>query len=62
MPVMGQTPRFGSRVPESDEIVVANEDSDTLQFFKVQEESGYLTFLDKTVHTESPTCIVFNKT
>lgn len=58
---MGQTPRFGSRVPDSDEIVVANEDSDTLQFFKVQEASGYLTFLDKTVHTESPTCIVFNK-
>ena len=61
IPCMGRTPRFCCRVPHVNEIIVANEDSDTLQFYKIDSKSGWLTLMDKSIDTESPTCIVFSE-
>jgi 6-phosphogluconolactonase (cycloisomerase 2 family) len=56
---MGTTPRFMTFSPNGDELIVANEDSDTIQFFRLNAHSGELIFTGNTVHTESPVCIVF---
>ena len=55
----GKTPRFMTFSPDARELVVANEDSDTLKFFAIDPQMGCLTYTGKTVHTESPTSIVF---
>ncbi|MCH3950423.1 MAG: lactonase family protein [Acidaminococcus sp.] len=55
----GKTPRFITFSPDNKELVVANEDSDTIKFFAIDEKTGKLTFTGKTVATESPTSLVF---
>ena len=54
----GYTPRFMTLTPEG-ELLVANMDSDTLQFFEPESRDGQLRFTGKTVKTESPCTIVF---
>ena len=46
--------------PDGKELVVANMDSDTLQFFSV-EGNGRPRFTGKTVKTESPCALVFRQ-
>lgn len=46
-------------MPDGKQLLIANEDSDTLQLFDVDEEHGHLTFTGITVATASPTCVVF---
>lgn len=57
--VLGKTPRFFTFMPDDKQLLVANEDSDTLQLFDVDAEHGHLTFAGITVATASPTCVVF---
>ncbi len=54
----GYTPRFMTLTPDGKELVVANMDSDTLQFFSL-EKNGQPRFTGKTVKTESPCALVF---
>lgn len=58
---LGKTPRFFMFSPEADQLVVANEDTDTIRFFDVDSDTGALIFADKTVATGSPTGIVFRE-
>ncbi len=56
---LGRTPRFMCFSPEGDQLLVANEDSDTIRIFDYDIENGRLTYADQTIPTESPTCITF---
>ena len=57
--VLGKTPRFFTFMPEGKQLLIANEDSDTLQLFDIDAEHGYLTFSCVTINTGSPTSVVF---
>ena len=57
--VLGRTPRFMCFNEDATQLIVGNEDSDTIRFFDINQETGDLTFADKTVRTGSPTCIIF---
>lgn len=52
----GYTPRFMTLTPEG-QLLVANMDSDTLQFFDIK--TGKARYTGKTVETESPCSVVF---
>ena len=54
----GYTPRFMTMTPDGKELIVANMDSDTLQFFSL-ERDGRPRYTGKTVRTESPCALVF---
>lgn len=56
---LGRTPRFMCFSPVGDQLFVANEDTDTIRVFDFDASQGRLTFADKTIRTESPTCISF---
>lgn len=58
-PCHGKTPRFMTFSPDGTELIVANEDSDTIEFFAIQETDGALIHTGQSVHTGSPTSIVF---
>ena len=55
----GLTPRFMTFSPDNRQLVVANEDSDTLKFFAIDPDTGLLDYTGVTVPTESPTCVIF---
>lgn len=57
--VLGETPRFFTYSPDGQYILIANEDSDTIQLFKPDPQTGLLTFTHITIPTPSPTSIVF---
>lgn len=57
--ILGKTPRFICLTPDHKQLLVANEDSDTLQLFNIDEETGALIFSGTTVNTGSPTCVAF---
>ncbi len=59
-PVLGKTPRFMCFNEDATQLIVGNEDSDTIRFFDINQETGELTFADKTVETGSPTCVIFH--
>lgn len=58
-PILGLTPRFICFNEDATQLIVANEDSDTIRFFNIDLETGHLTFADKTITTGSPTCVIF---
>lgn len=53
----GKTPRFAMMSPVGDEIWVANEDSDTIQLFRINCD-GTLSLKENSIKAESPTCIL----
>jgi 6-phosphogluconolactonase (cycloisomerase 2 family) len=57
--VLGKTPRFICFTPDHKQLLVANEDSDTLQLFDIDDETGSLTFSGNSITTGSPTCVAF---
>lgn len=57
--VLGKTPRFFTFMPNGKQLLIANEDSHTLQLFDMDTETGLLTFAGITIETGSPTSIVF---
>lgn len=57
--VLGKTPRFFAFMPDNKQLLIANEDSDTLQLFDVDSEHGNLTFAGVTIDTGSPTSVLF---
>ena len=57
--VLGKTPRFFTFMPNGKQLLIANEDSDTLQLFDIDADYGQVTFAGVTVETGSPTSVVF---
>ena len=55
----GQQPRFITVTPDNRQLIAANELSDTLTVFEIDEESGKLQDTGKQIATESPVCVVF---
>lgn len=55
----GKTPRFITFSPDAKQLIVANEDSDTIKFFDIDEQTGAISYTGQTVETGSPTSIVF---
>ncbi|MEA5083640.1 MAG: beta-propeller fold lactonase family protein [Lachnospiraceae bacterium] len=55
---LGKTPRFMTLNPEGTELVVANEDSDDIRIFKLNNQ-GIPEYSGKVIFTESPVCITF---
>ena len=60
-PTLGLTPRFMSFNPDYSKFYVANEDTDTIIEFKLDEDTGRLSYTGRIIHTESPVCITFLK-
>ena len=54
----GVQPRFITVSPDGSQLLAANELSDTIRIFDV-EEDGHLAYSGVTVATESPVCAVF---
>jgi 6-phosphogluconolactonase (cycloisomerase 2 family) len=46
--------------PEGKQLIVANEDSDDIRMFDVNQNTGELIYSGQYVETESPVCIIFN--
>jgi len=59
VPCGGKTPRFTTLSPDGARFFSANEDSDTLQVFDVDGETGMLSATEISVPSASPTCICF---
>ncbi|MBW9061599.1 lactonase family protein [Agrobacterium pusense] len=56
----GRTPRFFTILPQGI-LLAANEDSDTVTAFDVNEATGDLSIRDEVLSVGSPVCIVFKK-
>lgn len=59
--VLGKTPRFMTFDSKGEVLYVANEDSDTIVGFNVDQRTGRLTYNGTTISTESPVCIIFSQ-
>ena len=57
--IEGKTPRFMTFNADASQLIVANEDSDTLKFFAIDPQSGKLHYTGQTVETGSPTCVIY---
>jgi 6-phosphogluconolactonase len=55
----GRTPRFFTLTPGGQWLVAANQDSDDLTVFRVDETTGALTRSGPTTTVGSPVCLVF---
>lgn len=58
-PVMGRTPRFMTFNSDDNQLLVANEDSDSIEIFSVNPDNGTLIHTGQSIKTPSPTCIIF---
>ena len=56
----GRTPRFFALSPAEDVLFVANEDSDEIVSFRIDQHTTSLTPAGTVARTGSPVCIVFN--
>jgi 6-phosphogluconolactonase len=59
-PVGGKTPRFVTLAPNGEILYVANERSDSITAFRIDQEDGSLTSLGQVMETGSPVCILFH--
>ena len=57
--VRGKTPRFATFIPHTDTLLVANEDSNTLELFNADETTGTLHHTGVSIPTPSPTSVLF---
>lgn len=58
-PTQGKTPRFFALDPSGTRLYAANQDSDTIVAFRVDDRSGTLTPTGQVVTVGSPNAIVF---
>ena len=58
-PTQGKTPRFFALDPSGARLYVANQDSDAIVAFRVDETSGTLMPTSEVVKVGSPSAIVF---
>ncbi|MPN64539.1 6-phosphogluconolactonase [bioreactor metagenome] len=56
---LGKIPRFIELGIDGKQLFVANEESDTINIFSVDEETGELRFSERTIYVGSPVCIIF---
>ena len=62
MPCQGKTPRFFTLDPSNRWLYALNEDSDSIECFKVAEKgTGLLSATGQTFHSASPVCMVFGE-
>lgn len=61
-PVLGKTPRFMTFDSMGEKLFVANEDTDTIEVFNINQLTGELVYAGQSIATPSPTCIIFNDT
>jgi len=59
VPCEGLTPRFITFNEDGTQLIVANEDSDTIKFFDINPTDGTLKYTGKTIETGSPTCVIY---
>lgn len=57
----GGQPRFITWDENEDKILAANETTDTIVEFTLNEVDGSLQYTGKTIETESPVCIIFDR-
>jgi 6-phosphogluconolactonase (cycloisomerase 2 family) len=55
----GRKPRFMNLTPDGSRLFVANEESDTIVSFDVDQNSGALTLNGQVIKTGSPVCMIF---
>jgi len=55
----GKTPRFMCFNYNGTQLIVGNEDSDTIKSFDINAKNGSLKFSGQTVNTGSPTCVIY---
>ena len=58
-PTQGKTPRSFSIDPSGRYLLAANQNSDSVVVFRIDEESGKLTPTGTTVNVPSPVCVEF---
>ena len=58
-PTQGKTPRFFALDPAGTHLYAANQNSDTVVIFRVDQTTGKLTPTDQIVKVASPSTIVF---
>jgi 6-phosphogluconolactonase (cycloisomerase 2 family) len=58
-PTQGKTPRFFAIEPSGTFLYAANQNSDTIVTFRLDQSTGKLTPTGQVVKTGSPVCIVF---
>jgi 6-phosphogluconolactonase (cycloisomerase 2 family) len=58
-PTGGKTPRFFALAPDGQHLYVANEESDSIVAFRVDQATGLLSPTGESVTTGSPVCVVF---
>lgn len=56
-PTHGTTPRNFALDPAGEYLIAANQDSDTLIVFRIDQETGYLVGPNQIVHVPSPVCV-----
>jgi 6-phosphogluconolactonase (cycloisomerase 2 family) len=55
----GRKPRFMNLTPDGTRLFVANEETDTIVGFDVDQASGVLTSNGQVIKTGSPVCMIF---
>ena len=58
-PTQGKKPRFFTLDPAGNVLYAANEASDTIVAFRIDQRTGKLTPTGHVIETGSPSCIVF---
>jgi 6-phosphogluconolactonase (cycloisomerase 2 family) len=58
-PTLGKTPRFMGIAPGTDLLYVANETTDNITEFRLNESNQRLEYTGRMICTESPVCITF---
>lgn len=59
--VLGKTPRFMTFDTQAENLLVANEDSDVINIFKINLETGSLEYKNQSISVGSPTCILIKE-
>ena len=57
----GEDPRFFSLNPTGSDLIAANEDSDNILPFFINQQTGIPEAPRKIAHTGSPVCVIFTK-
>ncbi|NWC94396.1 lactonase family protein [Pseudomonas sp. IPO3778] len=61
-PSQGRKPRFMNLTPDGSRLYVANEETDTIVAFDVDQNTGALTANGQMIKTGSPVCMIFKTT
>lgn len=60
-PISGNYPKDAAFFPDNRHIVSLNHESNTLTFFAVHPDNGYIAMNAKEIHVDKPNCVIFYK-